>query len=63
MNYISLCGLQKPLPFPYIVRNVVSADSEGNCFFRNPEIRQDIIAVILVKRRKDKDKCSYIRCT
>ena len=56
MHHIALCGLQKPLPFPDIIRHMVTADTQLKGVFGYPEIRQDHIFVILIKRRKYQDK-------
>ena len=61
MHHISLCGLQKSLPFPDIIRHMVTADTQFKGIFGYPEIRQDHIFIIFIKRRKDKHKRCNIR--
>lgn len=63
VNNISLSGFQITLPFPYIVGNVVTSYTERQGFLRQPEIRQNVIMLILFRWRKDKHKCCDICCT
>ena len=63
VNHISFSGFQVALPFPYIIWNVVTPYSEWQCFLRQPEVREDIIMLIIFSRRKDKHKSCNICCT
>ena len=60
VNYIPLSGFQVALPFPNIIWNVVTSYSEWQCFFRQPEVRKNIIMFIIFSRWKDKYKSRNI---
>ena len=63
VNHISLSRFQVALPFPNIIWNMVTSYSEGQRFFRQPEVRQNIIMFIIFSRWKDKYKSCNICCT
>ena len=62
VNHIPLSCFQIALPFPYIIRNVVTPYSEGQRFFRQPEVRQNVVMLIVFSGWKDKHKSCNIRC-
>ena len=61
VNHISFSCFQIALPFPHIIWNMVTSYSEGQCFFRQPEVRKNIIMLIFICWRKDKHKSCNIR--
>ena len=63
VNHIALSGFQIALPFPNIIWNMVTSYSEGQCFFRQPEVRENIIMLIFICWRKDKHESCNICCT
>ena len=63
VNHISLSGFQVTLPFPHIIWNMVTSYSEWQSFFREPEVRQNRIYLIILSRWKDKDKSRNICST
>jgi len=63
VNHISISGFQVALPFPYIIWNMVTSYSEGQCFLRQPEVRQNRIYLIIVCWREHQNKSCNIRST
>ena len=60
MHHISLCGLQKSLSLPDIIRNMIPLYPELQRFLRNPEITQHLVTVILIHRREHQGKCRQV---
>ena len=52
---------QIALSFPYIIRHMVTADSQRQCIFGQPEKRQDIVFIVLINRREHQHKSRNIR--
>ena len=63
VNHISFSSFQIALPFPYIIWDMVTSYSKWQCFFRQPEVRKNIIMFIIFSRWKDKYKSCNICCT
>ena len=63
MHNISLRSHDIPLPFPYVIRHMVTADTQVESFFGQPEVRENIIFIIFTNRRKHQHKCRNIGCT
>ena len=63
MDNIPLSCFQVSLPFPNIIWDMVTPNSEWQCFFRQPEVRKNIIMFIIFSRWKDKYKSCNICCT
>lgn len=61
VNHISLGGLQVALTFPHIIRDMVTVYTQGQIILGNPEVRQNDVFVLLIKRRKNKHERSNIR--
>ena len=62
VNHISLSRFQVALPFPYIIWDMVTSYSKWQCFFRQPEVGQNIIMLVIICWRKYQDKSCNIRC-
>ena len=60
VNHISFSSFQIALPFPYIIWNVVTSYSEWQCFFRQPEVRKNVIMLIVFSGWKDKHESCNI---
>ena len=63
VNNVAFGSFQIALSLPYIIWNMVTSYSEWQCFFRQPEVRQNIIMFIIFSRWKDKYKSCNICCT
>ena len=61
VDYISLRGLEVPLPLPDIVRHMVAADAQVDIVLRYPEVRQHSVFILLVQRREDQHEGGDIR--
>ena len=62
MNHIALGGLEATLTLPHIVGNMVAVHAQGQIILGNPEVRQNDVLILLVKRWKNKNKRSNICC-
>ncbi len=40
MDHVPLRSLQKSLPLPYVIRNMVTPHTQAHIFFRYPEVRK-----------------------
>ena len=52
MHYVTFSSFQKSLFMPYVVRYVITSDSQFHGVLGDPEERHDVILVILIIRRE-----------
>ena len=53
MDHVSFRGQDVPLPFPYIIEDMIPAAAQFQCFLRQPEERQNNVFLLFRPRRKD----------
>ena len=56
MNNITLGRLDEALSLPLVVHHMIPPDAQSKRIFGQPEIRQNIIKIVLISRRKNKYK-------
>lgn len=61
VDNITLRGLKVTLPLPHILWYMVTQDSKVEIVLRYPEVRQNDVFVIFIKRRKHQYKSRNIR--
>ena len=61
VDHISLGGHQRPLALPQVIGNMVTADTQVKGLLRYPEVRQNVVFVILVQWRKHQHKGCDVR--
>ena len=52
MDHVSLCGLQKTLPLPEVVGDMISSNSQFHILFRYPEVGENDVFIVIVSRRE-----------
>ena len=62
MHHVSLGSLQETLSLPHIIRNMVTVYTQCQIILGNPEIRQNDVFILIIKRWKNKNKRSNICC-